>query len=342
MSLKCRPARVQCHQEQAKNMQQSIARYDPKVSIIMPVYNGERYVVDAIESALTQAYTNFEVVIIDDGSQDNSAEIIRPYLSDPRVRYIEQGNQGVAAARNAALSIARGEYVGFLDQDDLWSPNKLARQVVYMQAHPECAMVHARQAYIDDTGNPILDYPEDWVRTLEGRCFRDLFIVNGIAVLTVLMRRDILQRVGGFNPEIPRTDDYELWMRIAHDYPIGFMDEVLAHYRVHGGNTSHDHLKMEIAELGAIESVLRRFPDARGRVGRSVVRQRLLDLHQMLGDGYMWRLRDFARARDHYAGVLRLAPFHMKSLRRWLWCSLPSQHRKNLAWQAQKFRRLIS
>ena len=98
----------------------------PLVSIITPVYNGEKYLLEAIESALAQTYKNFELLIVNDGSTDNSKSIISAYLSNPKIRYFEQQNAGVAAARNLALRYANGKYIGFLDQDDLWLPDKLS------------------------------------------------------------------------------------------------------------------------------------------------------------------------------------------------------------------------
>jgi glycosyltransferase involved in cell wall biosynthesis len=119
------------------------------VSILMPVYNGEQHLSDAIESALAQTYQNFELLIINDGSTDNSADIIRPFLKDSRVIYIEQKNAGVAAARNTAIKHARGKYIGFLDQDDIWLNNKLEEQVAALEHDESVALVYSNQDFID-------------------------------------------------------------------------------------------------------------------------------------------------------------------------------------------------
>ena len=272
----------------------------PGISILMPVFNGAAYVNQAIESALAQTYQDFELIIVNDGSTDNSAEVIRPYLADPRTRYLEQPNGGVAAARNAAIRVAHGRYIGFLDQDDLWLPEKLDLQVQYLHGHPDVGMVHANQSYIDsDSRHTRLPFDDGFAK-VSGWCFRDLFIRNRIAVLTVLARKSALDSVGPLNETIPGGDDYEMWMRISKHFPIGHLDRILAHYRTHGSNVSNDNFRMTRTVLGAIQSILRRYPEARKELGADVVDARLFELNYQLGGWYMWKAQDHASARHHY------------------------------------------
>ncbi len=310
----------------------------PAVSILMPVYNGAAYVGQAIESALAQSYPDFELIIVNDGSTDNSAEMIRPYLADPRIIYFERPNGGVAAARNAAIRIAKGRYIGFLDQDDLWLPEKLNLQVQYLDDHPDVGLVHASQSYIDSDGQHTRLPFDDGFAKVSGWCFRDLFIRNRIAVLTVLARKSALDSVGPLNETIPGGDDYEMWMRISKHFPIGHLDQVLAHYRTHGSNVSNDNFRMTRTDLGAIQSILRRYPEARKELGADVVDARLFELNYQLGGWYMWKAQDHASARHHYWQAIRARPFYLKSYRRFVWCSLNDSQRRMLAWYWQRLK----
>lgn len=303
----------------------------PVVSILTPVYKGKNFITHAIESALGQTYQHIELVIVNDGSPDNSAEVIRPFLADPRVKYIEQANAGVATARNTALAHATGDYVGFLDQDDEWMPDKLSLQVNFLESHPDIALVHGRQVCIDDTG-PILDSDFIHIEAVSGHCFPLLFEKNRIAVLTVLARRSAIAEAGGFNPQASRADDYELWLRIAFRHLIGFIDRPVARYRVHGDNASHDTFRMTVADLTVIESVLGELPGVRDAISDNAIRARLYNLHWQIGNWHMWKHQDFKQAREHFRKAIYQRPFFPAAWRRWFWCSLSPEQRRALAW----------
>ena len=236
------------------------------VSVIMPVYRGQPFVAWAIESVLAQTYRDFELVIVNDGSPDDSSGIIARFLPHPQIRYIEQQNAGVAAARNTAIAHANGAFIGLLDQDDLWLPNKLTRQVTYFNSHPEVGLVHTRVECIDADGAPRSCAGVIGVRPYEGLCAGRLLLGNVIAPVTVLLRIECIDEVGTFDQRFAPADDWELWMRIARRHPIGFIDEVTARYRFHGANVSSDQLKMQRAVLRIIEAICERFPDVPGSV----------------------------------------------------------------------------
>jgi len=264
--------------------------------------------------------------------------VIRPYLADPRIIYFEQQNGGVAAARNTAILAATGRYIGFLDQDDLWLPEKLNLQVQYLDDHPDVGLVHANQSYIDSDGRHTRLPFDDGFAKVSGWCFRDLFIRNRIAVLTVLARKSALDSVGPLNETIPGGDDYEMWMRISKHFPIGHLDQVLAHYRTHGSNVSNDNFRMTRTDLGAIQSILRRYPEARKELGAGVVDARLFELNYQLGGWYMWKAQDHTSARHHYWQAIRARPFYLKSYRRFVWCSLNDSQRRMLSWYWQRLK----
>ena len=312
---------------------------NPLVSIITPVYNGEQYLLAAIESGLAQTYQNFELLIVNDGSIDNSADIIKPFLKDSRVIYIEQKNAGVAAARNTAIKQARGKYVGFLDQDDLWRNNKLEVQVAALEQDESVALVHSRQDYIDLQGNKI-DY--EWITGASGYCFKDMFKKNRIAVLTVLIRKTIIDEIGLFNEQLSGTDDYEMWLRVTLKYPIQYVDQALAFYRFHDSNISKNSFRMTVLELKTINTILFEHPEALNRVGKRTVKARLYELHHQLGGWYAWRDQDFYQARKHYWLAIQNNPFALKDYCRFAYCSLSKEQRKALDWYLSKLKNILS
>jgi glycosyltransferase involved in cell wall biosynthesis/2-polyprenyl-3-methyl-5-hydroxy-6-metoxy-1,4-benzoquinol methylase len=227
----------------------------------MPVYKGERFVAAAIESVLAQTYQAFELVIVNDGSPDGSAKEINYFLPHPKIRYVEQDNHGVAGARNVGIAKGTGDLIALLDQDDVWLPEKLKRQTDYLAVHPNVGLLHSRAECIDARGKPRPCTDALWVHPFEGMCASQLLLGNGIAPLTVVLRRSCVDDVGAFDPSFAPADDWELWIRIARRHPVGFLDEVTARYRVHDQNISHDQLKMQRAVLKIIDSISDRFPD---------------------------------------------------------------------------------
>lgn len=210
----------------------------PTVSVIIPSYNHAAYIGECIESILAQTFTDFELIIVDDGSPDDSDRVIRGY-TDPRIRYHRQPNGGrPALTRNKGVEMARGKYVTFVDSDDRWRPEKLAKQVEAARLHPEAALICSKAEQFNDDG-PMCILPHYRFKR-SGQVFPFLLFYNFILTLTVMVRKSVLDEVGSFDPrpEFRAVEDYELWLRIAAKYPIHFIDEVLADYRIHGNNLS--------------------------------------------------------------------------------------------------------
>jgi glycosyltransferase involved in cell wall biosynthesis len=310
------------------------------VSILMPVYNGEQYLSEAIESALAQTYKNFELLVVNDGSTDNSVDVIRPFLKDSRVIYIQQKNAGVAAARNTAIKQATGKYLGFLDQDDIWLNNKLEVQVAALEQDENIALVYSNQDFIDAYSNKI-DY--DWITGgASGYCFGALFKKNWISVLTVLIRKTVIDEIGPFNEQLPGTDDYEIWLRVTLKYPIRFIDQSLALYRFHDNNVSKNRFKMTVLFLKAINTILSEHPEALNIAGKQTVRARLHELHSQLGDWYSWYDQDFIQGRKHYWLAILNNPFVLRPYYRFVYCLLSKKQRKALNWYSSKLKNVLS
>jgi glycosyltransferase involved in cell wall biosynthesis len=211
----------------------------PLVSVVIPTFNRAELVGAAIESVLAQSYRNFEIIVVDDGSTDNTREIVARY---PRARYVWQENQERSAARNHGLKLAAGRYIGFLDSDDRYLPHKLEQQVTYLEAHPDAALVHS-PVLIADNGQ--LCRPSRTLAAHEPRgVFWELLRHEyNIFSPAHLIRREAVEAAGGFDADlvINGVEDWDLWLRIAYRHKIAYLVEPTAVYRIHSGNTSQRH-----------------------------------------------------------------------------------------------------
>ena len=202
----------------------------PKISVIIPCYNRKTYVTQAIDSVLNQRYLDHEIIVIDDGSSDNLAEVLLPY--NDRIIYLRKDkNEGVSAARNLGLLLASGEYVSFLDSDDVWLPNKSEVQLAALLSDREAGMAVSGCEYIDENDNSILKptLPDEPIS------YEDLCIYTAIPGSTsnVLIRKSLLESVGGFDPSLHVSEDRDLWMRIARSSKLCSCKEITARIRIH-------------------------------------------------------------------------------------------------------------
>ena len=210
--------------------------HHPLVSVVLPVFNGEAYLKAAVESILSQSYINLELIVIDDGSADNSFQILNG-VKDARAQLAGHSNRGLAATLNKGIELARGEYIARQDQDDLSFPDRLAKQVAYMDSHPECALVGA------------------WAQIMEGDRLTDryhrhpacpselryqLLFNNPFVHSSVLLRKSALEAVGGYSTDRTRQppEDYELWSRLSRHGEVANLPEVLLYYREVPGSMS--------------------------------------------------------------------------------------------------------
>ena len=209
----------------------------PQVSVVIPVWNGERYLKQAIESILGQDFTDFELIVIDDGSTDWSAGIAGSFTGDPRVKLLTQANAGVVAARNAGLNAACAEFVAFLDADDIAQPTRLSKQLAYLQSHPEVAAVGSHITYFDDD--------RGLLRTQKfpvGATAIALVLETGnpLAQPAVMLRKSMAVAVGGYRDAFKLgAEDYDLWLRLSERHSLDNLPEVLTFYRIHPDSLTH-------------------------------------------------------------------------------------------------------
>jgi glycosyltransferase involved in cell wall biosynthesis len=205
------------------------------VSVILPCYNGSRWLGKAIESVLRQTYKNLELVIVDDGSTDNSKAIIDSYVGDSRIRYFYQSNRGFSGAINRGIMESQGYFVGFIGQDDIWLPRKLELQVKYLAEHPEIDLVHSYIYFIDCEGKIIGEkkakMPDYCCSRLE--VIKRLFLNNFICFETVLVKKQCFSVLGFFDERMLGFSDHDMWLRLAGSYNIGYLGSSLVEKRRH-------------------------------------------------------------------------------------------------------------
>ena len=220
----------------------------PLVSVIIPCYNGEAFLQEAIESALSQSYRRVEVVVVDDGSTDRSSEIARSFP----VRYLYHPNRGLSASRNVGLLASTGSYVVFLDADDRLKPDAIETGLGVLTERPECAMAVGDHVFICQDRLHVAPSRKECLPELH---YEALLKSNFIEMISsVLFRRSVLDEMGGFDAQYPVAEDYDLYLRIARKYPICCHSAVLAEYRIHNANASRNSQLMLATTLKVLRT----------------------------------------------------------------------------------------
>ncbi|ATH07299.1 hypothetical protein BIY24_04910 [Halobacteriovorax marinus] len=225
-----------------------------KISVIIPTFNREKFLSRAVESVLSQSYTEFELIIVDDGSTDNSYHEVKKYLKDSRVRYLYQSNQGVSSARNLGVFVSSGEWVSFLDSDDEWDSKKLEEQLSYINEHSEYSIIHCQENWFRNSKR--VNLPKQYIKK-GGDIFRDCLYLCAISPSTVMIKRDLFERLGGFSRDFIVCEDYELWLRICVEHRVGLVDKALVNkYAGHGDQLSVTTTAMDLYRVRALAQML--------------------------------------------------------------------------------------
>jgi len=239
---------------------------EPLVSAVIPVYNGAKSINRTLESVRAQTHCNLEILVVDDGSVDDTPAIVRSHcIADRRVGLLHQANGGVARARNTGLRHARGEFVAFIDADDLWHPTRVAKHVIVMRAGGDkVAVVYSPCRWIDEHDNVIgSSCAYGCSGSVLLRLIYSNFVGNGSALL---LRRSAALEAGGFDPGlrdngIEGCEDYLLQLKLAQRYEFGLMPEYLVGYRVYSPRMSSDGARMQASKQHVLESIRRARPD---------------------------------------------------------------------------------
>jgi glycosyltransferase involved in cell wall biosynthesis len=256
---------------------------NPLVTVVCPAYNCARFIAPALESVIAQSYRPIEVIVVDDGSTDETPELVKAFSE---VRYIRQANRGPSAARNRAIGSAHGEFVAFLDLDDLWTPEKLSEQVVIIDSCPDAGLCFADMRLFSEDADEEPTMFQKYNLSAEyfghervvANAIAKLVTMNFIPTSSVVARKTALDQAGGFDERFRKAEDWDLWLRIALYHPIVYSPQLLTLKRVHEVNTSRDAEGMNVAALQVLEKLKRE--------NQSLLTELGVDILSVLRDGY--------------------------------------------------------
>jgi glycosyltransferase involved in cell wall biosynthesis len=231
----------------------------PLISVVIPVYNGEKTIRETIESVLNQTFWDLELIVINDGSEDSTLEIVSN-LKDPRLKVFSYPNANQAVSRNRGISQASGEYISFIDADDLWTPDKLEAQLRALQENPQAAVAYSWTDFIDESSHFLHTGSH---LTVNGDAYANLLIVNFLENgSNPLIRRQALTDVGGFEESLPPAEDWDLWLRLATRYHFVAVSSPQILYRVSANSGSANVWKLEAVCLQVIERGFSQAPES--------------------------------------------------------------------------------
>lgn len=231
----------------------------PRVSIVIPTYNRQELVIEAIESVLAQSYRDFEIIVVDDGSTDETSARLEHYSN--RIEYRKQKNQGVAAARNTGIRLSQGEFICFLDSDDLWEPRKLETQVAFADAHSEYALLCTEVRGFSIDAVAIGRNKSEMYDIQNGFVVEQLLFGNWIQTSSVMVRRECFDEVGLFDEAVGQFgEDWLLWMRVASKFPVFFIPEPLVSYRYQPGGLTLSRPEEQFRSLMGCLEAMKDFP----------------------------------------------------------------------------------
>lgn len=311
------------------------------VSAVIPVYNGRRFIGQALQSVMDQSYRPCEIIVVDDGSTDGTATEIEAFAAGFAVRYYRQERQGAGAARNLGASLARGEWIAFLDADDVWYPDKLALQFEGVKNHAEAAFFYSDLDLVDETGQLLR---KQWLGAESAkekpnsrqRLSRLVFDGRPFPVpSTVLVKRELFERTGGFNPLFRGKyhEDFEFFARIVQTASLHFIPQSLAQHRRHARQTP---VEAEIDRdnwlifLNCLWHIWRDAPAKQAALGWYFAKHYADEGKRHLRAGNYVEARHFCRLAFSYR------PFHRDNLRHWALCFLPGCRVLYTSWSGKR------
>ncbi|MBV9080300.1 MAG: glycosyltransferase family 2 protein, partial [Elusimicrobia bacterium] len=268
----------------------------PKVSVVVSCYNYGGYLASAVQSALAQTYPNIEVVIVDDGSTDDTPEVVKWLSTDPRVVSVRQSNQGQAAAKNAGILRSGGDFIAFLDADDRWTREKLEKQMPLF-ANPAVGVVYSLKRPLSPDGKPLERYATDAaLHPRRGRVCGELFIDNFVPFSSAVVRRSVFDRIGTMDTGLSMGIDWDLWLRASLHYEFDYVNEPLLEYREgHAGQMSRKQEERNACADRIMTRFLKDHPEA--LPARHVRRAWSYTYNRR---GFFYRLSDPRRSTSYY------------------------------------------
>jgi len=284
----------------------------PKVSVVIATYNRARFLPETIESVLKQRFRDFELIVVDDGSTDETREVLRSY--GDRVRSFYQENRGPSAARNLGIRQARGQWIAIQDSDDLCTPDHLEVLFGFAEKNPGLGMVFANGAYLGGPEhNRETIIPEEKSRRLaqQGVKLADLFDKSIVRLQAALISREYLEAIGGLDENLHICMDLDLAFRLFMRYPVTYLDRVVFLYRKHEGNIGRNQELRLLENIRVIEKLLREFPESRDLLGMRRIAHRMAYRYYRLAKG-RWKAGDRGGAREAIRKATSICPFSLK------------------------------
>lgn len=234
-----------------------------RVSIIIPCYNQARFVQQAVASCFAQTFSNFQVIVLDDGSTDDPRAALQEFLNRPNLKILRQENRGLANARNAAIAASDGAYLKLLDADDWLAPTVIAKQAALLDAHPALGFVFCDRVRVNARGETLdAGTVGAQIASWQSDLFSRLLLGGFFPPVSVMLTRAAFARVGNFDQTLSPCEDLDLWLRIlAHGYHAQFLAEPLVSYRLHDAGLSQDHARMEQQYRAVLQKTVAQFPE---------------------------------------------------------------------------------
>jgi glycosyltransferase involved in cell wall biosynthesis len=292
----------------------------PSVSIVIATYNRAQFLGETIRSILNQQLRNFELIVVDDGSTDDTERLLAGYRS--QLRYLYQENRGPSAARNFGVRCANADWISIQDSDDLCMPNHLQTLYGYAKDHPECAMVFANGDYLggrEHNRETIIPRTKSQQLANRGVKIEDFFEKSILRLQAALISKKAYDAIGGHDESLRICMDLDLGFRLLMNFPVAYLDSVVFSYRRHAGNIGRNEELRLTENIRVIEKLLREYPRARAQLGSDTVSRRLAYRYYRLAKG-RWRRNERHQAREALQQAIGLQPYVVKyRLYHWQW-----------------------
>ena len=306
----------------------------PNVSVVIPTYNRADYLHEAITSVLSQSYRDFEIIVVDDGSTDDTRRVLEHFIAEGSIQYIYQTNAGGGNARDTGIQAAQGKYIALLDSDDLFLPNKLEKQIAFLEEYNEAGMVHSGFSKFDNTGKD-LGYRDS--SRFSGWIYPNLLLEWSVLIAssTVVMPSSVLQKIGRFD-DSTWAADLDMWRRIARRYLILTVPENLAKIRVHAGGMSSDKTGIAARFLKYFDKAFLEDPTLSNNFRRRALSKMHANVgHNLLGEG---ESEHMGYVRQNSVQAIRLWPYTFGAYAGYIGSFLNQTARKRLFRSWRNFR----
>ena len=276
----------------------------PTVSVIIHTYNNEKFIAETVESVLKQTYNDYEIIVVDDGSEDGTRDALLPYMQKIRYHYKENG--GIASAKNAGISLSNAEFIAFLDHDDLWVPDKLKIQMEHFNSNPQVGLVYAKYTSFRND-KELRTKPE---KGYSGWIFKELLSKSFIQTSTVVVRMECLNAVGPYDESFTLGDEYDMFLRVAKRFQCGFIDKALTRYRVHDKNASKNDFLFDKENLRVFKKVYNSYTDLDERE-KKILRKRIA-MYSIKVAGSLYNQGQLEESKKYQKEAREYLPFYKR------------------------------